>query len=88
MDTVSDWHFHVEEGDFTAPMELGAVGGTDDRLLQLCFVEGTPEDTWPAVVEYAAGIEASGLGTVSFAAPFFSTVVGTDRYTDELWSVP
>jgi hypothetical protein len=85
MGTVADWRFHVEEGDFTAPMDLGAEGGSNDRLLQLGFVAGSPEDTWPAVREYAAGVEATGLGAVTFAAPFFSTIVGTDRYTDELW---
>ncbi len=85
MDTVSDWHFHVEEGEFTAPMALGAEGGTNERLLQLCFLSGAPDGAWPAVREYAAGLEASGLGSVTFAAPFFATDVGTDRYTDELW---
>ena len=30
-------------------------------------------------------VEASGLGRVVFASPWMPTVVGTDRYTDELW---
>jgi hypothetical protein len=85
MDVVSDWHFHVEEGDFTAPMELGAEGGSDDRLVQLCFVAGSPEDVWPAVHRYAESLAVSGAGSVTFAAPFVPTIVGTDRYTDELW---
>jgi hypothetical protein len=85
VDLVADWHFHVEEGEFKAPMELGAEGGTDERLLQLGFVEGSPVDVWPSVRAYAEAIESSGAGTVTFAAPFLATVVGTDRYTDELW---
>ena len=36
-------------------------------------------------VDYAERLEASGLGRVTSAAPFFRTDVGTDRYTDELW---
>jgi hypothetical protein len=85
MDIVSDWRFHVEDGDFTAPMALGAEGGTEDRLLQLCFVAGPPEDSWPAVHRYADSLEASGAGTTTFAAPFVPTIVGTDTYCDELW---
>jgi hypothetical protein len=85
MDVVSDWRFHVVEGDFTAPMELGAVGGTDDRLVQLCFLAGSPEDAWSAVHRYARSLEASGAGAVTFAAPFVPTIVGTDTYADELW---
>jgi hypothetical protein len=34
---------------------------------------------------YGAAIESSGLGTVTFAAPFLPTDVGTDTYTDQLW---
>jgi hypothetical protein len=85
MDLVSNWHFHVEEGDFQAPMQLGAEGGTDERLVQMGFVEGSPEPVWPAVRAYADAIDASGAGRVTFAAPFLPTIVGTDTYTDELW---
>jgi hypothetical protein len=85
MDIVSDWRFHTEEGDFTAPMELGSDGGTDDRLVQMAFLVGSPEDAWPAVRRYAQSLGVSGAGTVTFAAPFVPTIVGTDKYTDELW---
>jgi len=85
MDIVSNWRFHVEEGDFSAPMELGAEGGGEDRLLQLCFLAGAPEAAWPAVRRYAESLEASGDGVVTFAAPFWPTIVGTDTYCDELW---
>jgi hypothetical protein len=85
MEIVSDWRVHVEGGDFTAPMDLGADGGTDDRLVQLCFLAQSPEAAWPAVRRYAASLAALGAGTVSFAAPFIPTNVGTDLYCDELW---
>lgn len=85
MDVVSQWRFHVGEGDFKAPMELGAEGGTDDRLVQLCFLTGPPEAAWPAVRRYAEALAGSGAGSVTFAAPFLPTIVGTDTYTGELW---
>jgi hypothetical protein len=85
MDLMSNWRFHVEEGDFKAPMELGSEGGSNERLVQLGFVRTSPEAVWPAVAQYAADIAASGAGTVTFAAPFVPTIVGTDTYTDELW---
>ena len=85
VDLVSNWRFHVEEGDFRAPMELGAEGGSPERLLQLCFVKDSPEGAWPAVHRFAQDLEDSGAGRVSFAAPFIPTIVGTDTYTGELW---
>jgi hypothetical protein len=85
VDLVSDWRFHVERGEFSAPMELGAEGGSHERLVQLGFVEGSPEAVWPAVRAYAGSIGSSGAGQVTFAAPFVATVVGTDKYTEELW---
>ena len=66
-------------------VSLGSAGGSDDRILQLAFIEGAPTDAWDAFRDYAAAIELTGRGTVTFAAPFFATVVGTDTYLDELW---
>ena len=34
---------------------------------------------------YAEAVDASGLATVVFAAPFIPTIPGTDTYTDQLW---
>jgi hypothetical protein len=53
--------------------------------MQLFFVETDPRDCWERFVDYAARLEASGLGRVTSASPFLRTVVGTDRYTDQLW---
>lgn len=68
-----------------SPMPLGATGGSSDRVVQLMFTEQAPEDVWDSVRDYAGAIERDGIGTVTFAAPFKPTDVGTDRYTDELW---
>ncbi len=64
---------------------LGSAGGTDDRIVQLAFVEGAPDDTWDWFRSYAGVIARTGKATVTFAAPFFAAVVGTDTYLDELW---
>jgi hypothetical protein len=74
----------IPEGQ-QAPMPLGSGPGTPARTMQLLFLESDPEDAWQIVREHCEAIDASGLGTVTLAAGFVPTVVGTDRYTDELW---
>jgi len=91
----SSWTVRRRPGDDggdqgSAPMPLGASGGSAERVVQLIFSEHSPSDEsfaadWDAVRAYAAEIERAGLGRVSFAAPFMPTDFGTDRYTDELW---
>ena len=68
-----------------APMHLGTGTGGPDRTLQLAFLEGEVVSAWQDVARYVDAIDASGLGRVCFAGPFHRTVVGTDRYADELW---
>ncbi len=76
-----------QRGDNTsqAPMDLGSATGGDERTLQLFFVETDVRESFDRFGDYAARLEASGLGKVVFAAPFHRTVVGTDTYVDELW---
>jgi hypothetical protein len=78
------------DGDAPAPgqpggVSLGSDGGAPDRIVQLAFIEGDPVRAWPAFRAYADAVARRGAGRVTFAAPFFATVVGTDTYTDELW---
>jgi hypothetical protein len=84
---ASSWTLRRREGDdgATSPMPLGAAGGTQDRVVQLFFVDGATADQWAAYRDYAHTIDGGGVGTVTFAAPFLPTVVGTDTYTDQLW---
>jgi hypothetical protein len=74
----------LPEGE-QAPMPLGSGPGTPARTMQLLFLEQDPEEAWDLIRRYAAAIDASGIATVTLAAGFIPTVVGTDRYTDELW---
>jgi hypothetical protein len=85
VDMVSSWKVIPRPPDAKAPMSLGTDGGREDRVVQLCFMESDPASEWDRFHAYAKDIEASGTGTVTFAAPFVPTVVGTDTYTDQLW---
>jgi hypothetical protein len=66
-------------------MDLGSPPINGESVLQVFFIESDPRGCWDRFVDYAERLEASGLGRVTSAAPFFRTDVGTDRYTDELW---
>lgn len=84
--SCSEWKA-VPRDDLTgrAPMDLGSPPINGESILQVFFIESDPRGCWDRFVDYAERLEASGLGRVTSAAPFFRTDVGTDRYTDELW---
>lgn len=85
VDLVSSWRMKPWPSGHDVPMKMGNDGGTADRILQMLFLEESPVDSWQQIIDYADDIAASGAGTVTFASPFIPTVVGTDKYTDELW---
>ncbi len=85
VDMVCSWKVIPRPPDAQAPMSLGTDGGSDERVLQLCFLESEPVAAWDRFHAYAKDIDQSGAGSVTFAAPFLPTVVGTDTYTDQLW---
>lgn len=85
VDQVSTWRDKPWPTDLDVPMQLGSTGGTPERLLQLCFLEEDPARRWDEIRAYAADVDRTGAGRVTFAAPFIPTVVGTDTYTDQLW---
>ena len=64
---------------------LATEGGTDNRLVQLCFLDVEPAGVWDEFRRYVQAVNDGGKGQVSFASPFLGTVVGTDTYTDQLW---
>lgn len=67
------------------PMDLGSKAGGPERLCQLFFLHGDVRDSLDRMRAYTDGVEAAGLAKVQLAAPFLRTVVGTDKYTDQLW---
>ena len=68
-----------------APMDLGTPPGPAERQLQLFFIDDEPGTTWDRFRDYSSELAAAGKGSVVFAAPFLPTIVGTDKYTAELW---
>lgn len=77
----------VPRDDMTnsAPMDLGSPPIGPDATMQLFFLEDDPNYCWNRFEDYAGRLEASKVGKVTSASPFLRTVVGTDRYVDELW---
>lgn len=67
------------------PMDLGSEPGGPERLAQLFFIQGDVREALPALREYTDGVEAAGFADTRLVAPFVRTIVGTDRYVDELW---
>lgn len=67
-----------------APMNLGTGTGGPERTLQLAFLEGDTKQAWQEVAAYAAAINDSDQGSICFAGPFYKTVVGTNKYVDQL----
>jgi hypothetical protein len=77
----------VQRDEITSnsPMNLGSGTGGENRTLQMFFSETDVRESWDRFVDYVARVNASGLATVVFAAPFHRTIIGTDTYTDQLW---
>ena len=85
--SMASWHYQPSESGDTAnaPMDLGMPPGPTDRNVQLFFLDEEPTAVWDRFHAYADALAESGMGTVTFAAPFLPTIVGTDTYTDQLW---
>jgi hypothetical protein len=86
IETASSWTPSAgENAERNEPMDLGTRAGGPERLCQLFFVRGDVRDSLDGLRAYTTAIEERGLAMSRFAAPFIKTMVGTDRYTDELW---
>jgi hypothetical protein len=69
-----------------APADVPRVPNADRRFVQLHFLDHEPEHRWDdGWAQFGAQLDASGVATHLWTAPFKQTVFGTDRYTDELW---
>jgi hypothetical protein len=67
------------------PMAIPRVERTHLLGMYLFFLDAAPPASWDRFVALGRDVEASGLARVVFASPWLPTLVGTDRYTDELW---
>jgi hypothetical protein len=69
-----------------APADVPRTPNADRRFVQLHFLDHDPEVGWAdGWAQFGAELNAGGVATHLWTAPFIQTVFGTDRYTDELW---
>jgi hypothetical protein len=69
-----------------APPDVPRIANAERRFLQLHFVDHDPALGWAdGYGRFGAALEAAGVATHLWTAPFIQTVVGTDTYTDQLW---
>jgi hypothetical protein len=68
----------------SAPMKLGSGPGGVTRFAQLMFLDDHPGDTLDRLHAYGDAVRKAGIAELQLAAPFIKTVVGTDKYVDEL----
>ncbi|MCU1461762.1 MAG: hypothetical protein JWO37_1837 [Acidimicrobiales bacterium] len=86
IEIASSWTPSAGENEpRNSPMDLGSAAGGPERLAQLFFIGGDVRDAVAPLRAYSDAIEAEGLADTRLGAPFFRTVVGTDRYVDRLW---
>ena len=84
IESVSSWSpCPAESGPRDAPMDLGSPAGGPNRLCQLLFVRGDVRQVLERVRAYTEAV--SVYADIRLVAPFFATVVGTDKYAEELW---
>lgn len=67
------------------PMPIPRVERTHLLDLHLFFLDAPPDQCWDRFEQLGRDVAASGLGRVVFASPWIPTLVGTDKYTDQLW---
>lgn len=69
--------------DPTRPADVPASEG--NHVVFLSFSNVDPLNVWDRLYAGLGGmIEQAGVGRVSFASPFLTTVFGTDTYTDQI----
>ena len=87
IEIASSWTPSAGENDPNdVPMDLGSHAGGPERLCQLFFVNGDVARDARRLPPLHRRVEAEPVWPTSqLVAPFFRTVVGTDRYVDELW---
>ena len=68
------------------PSDVPRAEGSERRFVHLYFLDGDPRESFNHLfADHNAELEKAGLGRVQLAAPFLTTIPGTDTYTDQLW---
>lgn len=85
IESVSTWTPSPgQDRTVEVPMDLGSMPGGPGRTLQMFFVRGPVEEVLDGVRTYTDAVEKEGIAVTRLVAPFYATVVGTDRYVDQL----
>ena len=66
-------------------MAIPKVENTDRLDMQLWFLDREAKGEWAALPRLRARGRGDRPREVVFASPWLPTVIGTDRYTDQLW---
>ncbi len=86
IEIASSWTPSAGENEpRNVPMDLGSAAGGPERLCQILFVGGDVLEAATRARAYAEDVHRRGLATVRLVAPFLRTIVGTDRYVEEIW---
>jgi hypothetical protein len=86
IEIVSSWTPSDPVGqERDVPMALGTPGGGPGRLTQICFLDGDVRAEFARLRDMAEQVGSSAVAKPLLVAPFIRTVVGTDRYVDEIW---
>ena len=69
-----------------APPDVPRVANADRRFIQLHFLDHVPQEGWAnGYATFGEQLNASGVATHLWTAPWIQTIFGTDAYTDQLW---
>lgn len=69
-----------------APSYVRRLEGLERRSMLLFFLDEDPRTHWRDLFGgVGERVAASGLGELTWLAPFIPTLPGSDRYADELW---
>ena len=85
VEIAATWAPILPDEPRASPMDLGAGPGGPNRFCQLMFTDADPKQTIDTLKAYADAVEQAGIAKLALCAPFKKTIVGTDRYTDQLW---
>jgi hypothetical protein len=69
-----------------SPVKLPMPDHPDRVFLSIHFLDHDPAEGWDdGYGRFGEQLEASGIATHLWTAPFIQTVFGTDAYSDQLW---
>jgi hypothetical protein len=81
---LASWELLRRPAESAARPPGTLMKGDVDKLLQLAFLRGDPEELWSRLQTYAEAVSANTSSRVTFAGGFIPTIPGTTTYLDQL----